>query len=100
MTDRSGSMPLSRPQREMLAHVEALLGRHPKLQPLLESGWRLELACDDVAIWVTATAAAGGEPASARMQTPRWWLPSRSGRALAIAEALATSLVEGVDTTR
>ena len=97
MTDRSGSVPLSRPQSEMLAHVEALLGRHPKLLSLLERGWTLELSCDDDAIWVAAAAADGGAPATARLETPRWWLPSRSGRALAIAEELATALATKVD---
>ena len=97
MTDRSGSVPLSRPQSEMLAHVEALLGRHPKLQTLHERGWSLELGCDDDAIWVAASAADGGAPATARLETPRWWLPSRSGRALAIAEELATALAARVD---
>jgi hypothetical protein len=96
MTDRSGSVPLSRPQSEMLAHVEALLGRHPKLQPLLERGWSLEPGCDDDAIWVVARAG-DGAPATARLETPRWWLPSRSGRALAIAEELATALAAEVD---
>ena len=69
MTDRSGSVPLSRPQSEMLAHVEALLGRHPKLLSLLERGWTLELSCDDDAIWVAAAAADGGAPATARLET-------------------------------
>jgi hypothetical protein len=93
MTNGSGSLPLSRPQSEMLAHVEALLGRHPKLQPLLEHGWSLELGCDDRAIWAVAAGPAGAG-ATARVETPRWWLPSRSGRALAIAEELATALLE------
>lgn len=97
MTDRSGSVPLSRPQSEMLAHVEALLGRHPKLRTLLARGWSLELGCDDDAIWVAAGAAGGDPSATARLETPRWWLPSRSGRALAIAEELATALAAKVD---
>lgn len=97
MTDRPESMPLSRPQSEMLAHVEALLGRHPTLQPLLQRGWSLELSCDDDAIRVVGTAPGGARRVSAALETPRWWLPSRSGRALAIAAALATSLAAKVD---
>lgn len=97
MTDDHDSVRLSRPQSEMLAHVEALLGRHPKLQPLLERGWSLELSCDDDAISVAGAAPQGGRRAVAVLRTPRWWLPSRSGRALAIAEELATSLAAEAD---
>lgn len=89
MTEPSGPA-LSRPQCEMLAHVEAVLTRHPRLQPFLEHGWSIEPACDDDAIWVDATAV--GRNVSTRLETPRWWLPGRSGRALAIAEELAVSL--------
>lgn len=97
MTDRSDFAPLNRPRREMLAHVEAILHRHPKLQPLLEEGGSLELACDDDAIWVVASRPGEAELPQARVETPRWWLPPRSGRALAIAEELATTLVAAIE---
>jgi hypothetical protein len=80
----------------MLTHVEAVLRRHPRLNAAWEEGWSLELACDADAIWAVATPPAPGAPASARVETPRWWLPPRSGRALAIAEELATALEPGV----
>ena len=92
MTERTGAVPLSRGQAEMLSHVEALLRRHPRLLATWEAGWSLDLACDTDAIWARAAGAAPGESATARVETPRWWLPSRSGRALAIAEDLATQL--------
>jgi hypothetical protein len=92
MSHRSGSVPLSRPQQEMLDHVEALLGRHPRLASAWEAGWSLNIGCDTDAIWATATPPDGGEARTARLATPRWWLPSRSGRALAITEELAESL--------
>jgi hypothetical protein len=76
----------------MLDHVEALLGRHPRLTSAWDAGWSLGLACDSDAIWATATPPEGGEARMARLATPRWWLPSRSGRALAITEELAESL--------
>lgn len=79
----------------MITHVEAILGRHPRLQPLLQRRWAFDLACDDDAVWVRATGPAG-ERAEARLETPRWWLPSRSGRALAIAEGLVDSLEEAI----
>ena len=92
MSQRSGSVPLSRPQREMLDHVEALLGRHPRLASAREAGWSLSLGCDTDAIWATATPPGDEEARTARLATPRWWLPSRSGRALAITAELAESL--------
>jgi hypothetical protein len=61
-----------------------------------EAGWSLELACDSAAIWAVATAPASGASTVARVETPRWWLPTRSGRALAIAEELATALEQGM----
>ena len=88
---RPGTDPDPRPLRDLTESEGHVL--------LLERGWTLELSCDDDAIWVAAAAADGGAPATARLETPRWWLPSRSGRALAIAEELATALatkVEGV----
>jgi len=84
---------------EMLAHVEALLGRHTRLQPLLEGGWTLDLSCGDEAIRVVGTAPGGGRQLSAALETPRWWLLSRSGRALAIAEELATALISEAEDT-
>lgn len=91
MTNSPGSAPLTRAQSEMMTQVDAILGRHPRIQPLLERGWTLDLACDDTAIWVTAIGPAGTR-AEARLNAPRWWLPSRSGRALAISEELAQAL--------
>lgn len=95
MSNRPGPAPLTRAQNEMITHVEAILGRHPRLQPLLQRGWTLEPGCDDDAVWVRA-AGPGGEAADARLQTQRWWLPTRSGRALAIAEELVDSLEEAI----
>ena len=96
MIDKPGPV-LSRPQSDMLAHVEALLARHPRLLPLLESGWSLEISCDDSAIRVDAAGPAPGTTASTELRTPRWWLPARSGRALAIAEELAVALAAEID---
>ena len=96
MTESTGSVPLSRPQADMLSHVEALLRRHPRLVATWEAGWALELGCDTDAIWARALPSPPADPLEARMETPRWWLPSRSGRALAIAEALATQLEQEI----
>ena len=92
MSEPYRSIPRSRPQTEMLAHVEALLRRDPRLTPVCEAGYALELDCDDEAIWATLAAPASAARVVARMETPRWWLPGRSGRALAIAERLASDL--------
>jgi hypothetical protein len=96
MSHPTGSAPLSRPQTEMLAHVEALLRRHPRLEKAWEAGWTLELGCDNGAIRAAAGAPGGGAAEAAEVATPRWWLPSRSGRALAIAEELAIALEQGI----
>ena len=70
------------PASEMLAHVDALLGRHPKLQPILESGWALALACDDRAgrslssgWWQVAQATplpSGARPAASASHRRKW----------------------------
>ena len=62
----------------------------------LEAGWTADLGCDDDAIWATLSLPGEVDPVRARLATPRWWLPPRSGRALAIAEALATELQQGL----
>ena len=96
MSDPTGSIRLSRPQIAMLTHVEAVLRRHPRVAAAWAEGWSLELACDSAAILAVA-AAPGSDPSTVvRVETPRWWLPSRSGRALAIAEELATALEQGM----
>ena len=92
MSDPIESIRLSRAQIEMLTHVEAVLRRHPRVAAAWEEGWSLELACDAAAIWAVASAPGSDASSLARVETPRWWLPSRSGRALAIAEELATTL--------
>ena len=96
MSDPIESIRLSRPQSEMLTHVEAVLRRHPRMTTAWEEGWSLELACDSAAIWAVASAPGSDASSVARVETPRWWLPSRSGRALAIAEELATVLEQGM----
>ncbi|HEX6068442.1 MAG TPA: hypothetical protein VFZ18_01420 [Longimicrobiaceae bacterium] len=96
MSDPAGSIRLSRPQIGMLTHVEAVLRRHPRVAAAWEAGWSLELACDSAAIWAVASAPGSEDATVARVETPRWWLPSRSGRALAIAEELATALEQGM----
>ena len=96
MSDRSGAVPLSRPQNEMLAQVEAVLRRHPRLAAALQAGWTVELGCDDDAIWAALSRPGEADAVRARLATPRWWLPPRSGRALAIAEGLATDLEQGI----
>jgi hypothetical protein len=96
MSDPTESIRLSRPQIEMLTHVEAVLRRHPRVAAAWDEGWSLELACDSAAIWAVASAPGTDESTVARVETPRWWLPSRSGRALAIAEELATTLEQGL----
>lgn len=92
---------VSRPQSDMQAHVRALLLRHPRLVKIWEAGWSLELASDREAIWASATPASDAEvdsppEAIVRIETPRWWLPPRSGRALAIAEGLAEALQKSI----
>jgi hypothetical protein len=97
MSERTGSVPLNRPQNEMLVHVEALLRRHQRLVEAWEAGWSFELMCDEDALWATLTSPQGARIAGARIDTPRWWLPSRSGRALALAEGLATDLQTAIE---
>ncbi|HEX6923821.1 MAG TPA: hypothetical protein VF167_00215 [Longimicrobiaceae bacterium] len=98
MSNSPGSAPLTRAQSDMMTQVDAILGRHPRIQPLLERGWTLDLGCNDTAIWVTAVGPERSR-AEARLDAPRWWLPSRSGRALAITEELVQALESALSST-
>ena len=84
----------------MLAHVRALLRSDPRLRPLIEDGGCLEPHCDFQEIRVVARSARGEVLGEATHDHPRWWLPTRSGRARALAEDLAASLDVAIADTR
>ena len=89
--------PLQRiPRKRMLAHVRALLRSDPRLQQIMEHGGRLEPECDFEEIRVVARSSRGDVLGEATHDRPRWWLPTRSGRARAIAEDLATALESAI----
>jgi hypothetical protein len=85
-------------QQRMASHALQLLRAHPLVAPLLSADAAFLVSFSTRALSVSAVLP--GEASRefvACLDYDRWWLPERSGRALAMAEELARKLRAGWD---
>jgi hypothetical protein len=85
-------------QQRMASHALQLLRTHPLVAPILSADAAFLVSFSTRALSVSAVLPGNtNEELVACLDYDRWWLPERSGRALAMAEELARKLRAGWD---